>query len=228
MNKITLEKKGESKVVLTKQAKGKIVINLNWNQNPGQEKDAPVTKEKKGLFGKLMSGVKKLMAAGPIDLDLGAFVELWSGHRYIIDPLQSGFSDPPRFGHKCGVFAQEPFVFHTGDDRSGDSAEGEFLEVNMDRMSEIRRIIVYAFIYEGVARWKETDAVVTVQVPDQPTIEVRLGSTDVREKFVAIACLDFWEGREIKATKLVTFHDEGHSGCDAHYNWGFRWQAGSK
>ena len=46
-----------------------------------------------------------------------------------------------------------------GDDRGGSAESGETILVNPAGASNIKRIIVYTFIYEGAAQWAQTDAV---------------------------------------------------------------------
>ena len=40
------------------------------------------------------------------------------------------------------------------DDRTGSSAAGETLFVNLDHLAQIRRVLVFAFIYEGTPAWE--------------------------------------------------------------------------
>ncbi len=203
-SKVTLAQKGDSHVLLSKGV-GEIVINLNWSQKVA----------KKGLIQSLFSS--------SVDLDLGCFYELTNGVKSVIDGLQ--FSKNPALQ---GSLTSPPYIYHLGDDRTGGVAEGEFIKVNMSKLHEIRRMTIYAFIYEGVPNWTDTDAVVTVAVPGQPTIEVRMGSHTDQRNFCAIAGIEFGAGgREIKVTKLVSFHDS-HSDCDKTYNWGMQWKVGAK
>ena len=41
--------------------------------------------------------------------------------------------------------------------------------------NQIKRIIIYTFIYEGVAKWSETNAVVKVKVPGSEDVVVEMG-----------------------------------------------------
>jgi tellurite resistance protein TerA len=106
---------------------------------------------------------------------------------------------------------------------------------------------IYAFIYEGVANWSQTDAKIIVKVPGNPEIIVDMSkeaqagtqeNTGFFSKllgsvggsvgnFCAIAGLDFVGQESIRVTKHVTFHG-GHDECDNAYNWGMQWTAGSK
>jgi tellurite resistance protein TerA len=77
-----------------------------------------------------------------------------------------------------------------------------------------------------VAKWAETNAVVTIKVPGNPDVVVEMGKQYSAEKFCAVAEILF-DNNSITVRKLVTFHD-GHGGCDKAYNWGMQWRAGSK
>jgi Uncharacterized protein involved in stress response len=211
LNKITLEKQGDShKIDLTKggdNSTKEIIINLNWTQ-------------KKGFWASLMSSA--------IDLDLGCFYELQNGEKSVIDGIQfaHGQGGPKNISTKQGRYTGSPWIWHTGDDRSG-AGDGENILVNPQGLPDLKRIIVYCFIYEGVAKWTESNAVVTVKVSGNPDIVVEMGQQNNSQKFCAIAEILFDKSNSITVRKLVTFHN-GHGECDKAYNWGMQWRAGSK
>lgn len=191
----------------TKTFSGEIKINLDWS---------------KGGFFKQLFG-------GAVDLDLGCFYELKDGTRMLIDGLQFSHG---RGGSKDrvtrqGCYTQKPFIWHQGDDRGGNSESGETILVNPAGVSQIKRIIVYTFIYEGVAQWAQTNAVVKVSVPGHDEIVVKMGEQNSRHKFCAIASIEIGDNNSLEVEKLVTFH-EGHSDCDKFYRWGFSYSPGSK
>lgn len=204
-SKITLKSKGDSYELKQKGVSGELLINLNWNQNPEGA-------EKKGFFSKLLGGGNK-----GVDLDLGCLFEMRDGDKGAIQPLGNSFGD----------FAGPPYIFHLGDDRTGAVSQGENMKINLARADAIKRVLIYAYIYEGVPNWAATDAMITVKVPGQPTIEVPMGIQKDSRAFCAISLLEFERGGDIKVTKLVTFHN-GHRECDQTYRWGLRWVAGSK
>jgi tellurite resistance protein TerA len=216
LEKITLEKQGDSHTInLSKNgsiSSKEIVINLNWTQDSG----------KKGFLSNIFSGSKA------IDLDLGCFYSLKDGQKTVIDGIQfsHGQGGPKERSTKQGKYTGVPWIWHTGDDRTG-SGNGENILVNPAGIHEIHRIIVYAFIYEGVAKWDETNAVVTIKVPNNPDIVVEMGKLNSPHKFCAIAEILFGSDSTITVKKLVTFHG-GHSDCDRTYQWGMKWTAGSK
>ena len=109
--------------------------------------------------------------------------------------------------------------------------EGENVFVNTRGLDEIRRIHVYAMIYDGVPQWNQTDAVVTVSIPGHQTIRVALGDAASREMMSVIASIERTGtqtgGTGLRVSRLATFHN-GHAAADRAYGWGMRWQRGSK
>jgi len=206
-SKVTLKSKGDTFALKQKVSGGEVLINLNWNQAPQQT-------EKKGFFSNLLSGSNEA-----IDLDLGCFFEMADDIKACIQPLNDGFL-------KQGAFSEPPFIYHMGDDRTGSWSEGENIQINMAHLNDLRKVLIFTLIYEGVPDWTHTDAVVTITVPQQPTLEIPMGVQSDARRFCAIAMLEF-VGGEIKVTKLVSFHD-GHQDCDQSYGWGLQWVAGSK
>ncbi len=205
-SKVTLKEKGDSFAIKPKVQTGELLINLNWDQTAGG-------KQETGFFSKLMGGGR---GGGDIDLDLGCLFELQNQAKGAVQPL----------GNSFGSFDYPPYVLHLGDDRTGAWSEGENMKVNLAHIAEIKRILIYTYIYEGVPNWTATNAVVTVRVPGQPVLEVPMGSQMDSRNFCAIAMIAF-DGGEIKVTKLVSFH-KGHPDCDKTYSWGLKWVAGSK
>lgn len=207
---IILEKGGDSHRINLEKPSGKpltgeIVINLDWN---------------KGGFFKNLFG-------NAVDLDLGCFYELRDGKKMLIDGLQFSHGRGGDRHHQTrqGCYDRSPYIWHQGDDRRG--GLGETILVNPNGVSQIKRIIVYTFIYEGVAKWSETNAVVTVKVPGCDDVVVEMGQKYSNKKFCAIAQLDFGTDSSITVKKLVTFHNS-HSDCDRAYGWGFNYSPGSK
>ena len=217
LNKVTLEKKGDShKIDLTKKGDNfskEIILNLNWSQDT----------EKKGFFSKVFGG------SSAIDLDLGCFYELQDGQKSVIDGLQFAHDQggPRDRLTKQGKYTDKPWIWHTGDDKGSGAGSGENILFNPAGLKDLKRVIVYCFIYEGAAKWEETNGVVTIKVPDNPDVVVEMGKQYSSQKFCAIAELLFDSDSSITVKKLVSFHD-GHGDCDRAYKWGMKWQAGSK
>ncbi|WP_086606348.1 TerD family protein [Erythrobacter donghaensis] len=177
LKKISLDK-GNSSVSLKKQGSsfGEIVLNLNWTART----------QKKGFFG----GTQQL------DLDLGVIFELADG---------MGAGCIQALGRSFGSYHQPPFIELSGDDRTGAVAAGETIRVNGQYFDYIRRIGVFALIYEGAPNWAETDGVVRLNIPGQPEIEVRMDEVNSRERLCGIAVIDN-VGGELKMSRLMRFY----------------------
>ena len=129
LSKITLDKKGDT-ISLEKKSSsfGKIHINLNWDQTSGGAK--------KGFLGSLLGG-----GSNGVDLDLGCMFEFKDGSKGIVQAL----------GNHFGQLDRSPYIFLDGDDRTGSVSLGENLYINGKHWDQIKRVMVFAFIYEGVA-----------------------------------------------------------------------------
>jgi tellurite resistance protein TerA len=218
LSKITLEKRGD-KISLDKRASGgygRIRVNLNWNQTPpaAPDKAAPT-----GFIGKLFAQV-----AGKdkgIDLDIGCLFELSNGSKSAVQAL----------GNSWGAYDKLPYIHLEGDDRSGSVSDGENLFINGVNFDQIKRVMIYSFIYEGVPNWAATDAVVTIEIPGQPPVEVKLDN-GANLPMCAIAMLEN-NGGNLQVTKLVEyFGGQGkvtaHQQMDERYGFGLNWTAGKK
>lgn len=204
LSKVTLDKSRPS-ISLEKGngGFGEIKINLNWNRGSQQSGGGFLS----GLMGR---------GNGGIDLDVGCLYELQNGQLGVVQALGNAF----------GKYDRAPYVHLLGDDRTGASADGEWLRINGQQWREIKRVLVYAFIYEGAPNWQATDGVVTLYVPNQPPIEVRVSEEGGRLGCCAIALLEN-VGGGVKVSREVRFFK--HQGeMDNAYHWGLRWSAGSK
>ncbi|WP_024952698.1 MULTISPECIES: TerD family protein [Cobetia] len=206
LSKITLEKKGQT-ISLEKKSNsfGKIHVNLNWEQGTGKSKSG-------GFLSGLMGGG----GDGKIDLDLGCMYELRDGKAGVIQAL----------GKQFGSMEQAPYIFLDGDDRSGAASNGENLYLNGHHWTDIKRVMIFAFIYEGAANWGQANGRILFKTPDQPEVEVRLDATDSGKKFCVVAMLENDNGA-LKVSKEVNYF-AGHKQADTHYGFGFSWGRGSK
>ncbi|MEB1180991.1 TerD family protein [Xanthomonas campestris pv. campestris] len=185
------------------------------------EKSKPVALEKaSGKFGEIVVNLRWSRGGGlfsrAIDLDLGAMVEMQDGDKTVIQALGGNF----------GSLAQMPYVKLMGDDRSGSSGQGEFLHLNGDEWSRIKRVLIFAFIYEGTPNWSSANGVVTIRTPGQPELEARLDSPNNRDGMCAIAMLENSNGT-LRATKQVDYFT-GHDTMDLRFGFGFEWRAARK
>lgn len=203
LSKITLDKQRPSISLDKKDGDfGEIKINLNWNRT---------TPSGGGGFFASLRG-----KSGGIDLDVGCLYEMENGRKGAVQALGNAFGD----------FRDEPFIQLMGDDRTGSVSDGEWLRINGKEWRKMRRVLVYAFIYEGAPNWQATDGVITLYIPGEPPIEVRLSEEGGTKGMCAIALLEN-VGGSVKVNRKVEFF-KGHSDMDKAFGWGMRWAAGSK
>ena len=218
LSKIRLEKRGD-KVSLDKrdsQGYGRIRVNLNWNRNGAP---AVAKQETGGFIGKLFS--KPAGRANGTDLDIGCLFEMADGAKSAVQAL----------GNSWGAYERPPYIHLEGDDRTGTISDGENLFINGVHFERLKRVLIYAFIYEGAPNWAATDGVVTIDIPGQPSVEVKLDS-DSQLSMCAIAMLEN-QGGNLQVTKLVDyFGGQGkitaHQLMDERYGFGLNWSAGRK
>lgn len=179
---------------------GQILVNLNWNSKP----------QNKGLFG-------SLFGSSGIDLDLGCLYELKDGSKGAIQAL----------GNNFGSFNRPPYIVLDGDDRTGSVATGENLRINGDEISNIKRILIYTYIYEGVANWKEADAIVTIKYPGAEDLVVKMDTFNSSNIMCGLALLENVKDETFSVEKIVQFY-RGHEVLDRSFNWGLKWKPGKK
>jgi tellurite resistance protein TerA len=155
-------------------------------------------------------------SGGEIDLDLGCLLEMMDGRKSVVQAL----------GRMFGSYHEPPYIALDGDDRTGDVSQGENMRINGAHWNEIRRVAIFANIYDGVPNWQQTDGVVSLTMPDQPPIEVRMTEGRNDKRLCGIVLLEN-DGGQLKATRIVDYFRD-QSELDRAYGWGLRWVAGSK
>ena len=202
LNKIELTKKGQTINLEKKSAAlGEIIVNLNWNQQ-----------QQKGGFLSNLLGKNK-----GIDLDLGCLYELTNGDKGCVQAL----------GNTFGSLTSMPYIQLDGDDRTGAVTGGENLRINGNQIAQIKRLVVYTFIYEGAANWAQADAVVTLTYPGGQDIVVRLDETRSNAGMCAIAMIENVNNETFRVERLVEYFN-GHKQLDDAYGWGMEWRAATK
>jgi len=171
-----------------------------------------------GALGLIKANLNWTQASGgffssAIDLDLGAFVELNNGQKALVQAL----------GNRLDF---SPYIKLLEDDRSGTSVDGEWLHIDGDNIQDVKRIIIFAFIYEGTPNWSKANAQVTLHVPDMGPIESKLTEESRSKRFCAIAEITVNNGK-VQVEQLNKLFD-GHKDCDQHFGWGFSWTEGRK
>lgn len=198
---VNLTKRGET-VNLSKASTGAPVrLNLNWNQRPS---------EGGGGFMKRLAG-----GGGAIDLDLGCLWELSTGQKGVVQALGNAFGD----------LGGPPFVKLDKDDRSGAASDGENLLVSGEHSQYIKRLAVFAFIYEGVKKWSQADAKVTIHSADAP-VTINLDETRDGVGMCAI-CIIQGSASGFAIERQVQYVS-GHRELDELFGWGLNWRAGRK
>lgn len=180
---------------------GEILVNLNWNARPA----------KQGFLSGLFGGTQG------IDLDLGCLFELKDGRKGTVQAL----------GNCFGSFNQPPYISLDGDDRTGAATAGENLRINGNQISQIKRIMVYTFIYEGVANWQQADAVVTIKYPGAEDLIVKMDTYNSSNAMCGLALLENLNDETFSVEKIVQFYS-GHRDLDQAFHWGLNWKAGRK
>jgi tellurite resistance protein TerA len=196
LNKVTLTK-AKPGISLTKSTGASGQLRINLNWNQGKGG---------GLFKK----------SSAIDLDLGCLYELQDGSKGVVQALGNSFGD----------LNKPPYIFLDGDDRSGTATGGENLLVNLDQLGTIKRVVVFAFIYDGVPAWDKADGVVTLFPQGSDPIEVRLDEHS-GSRMCSIATLTN-EGGNLAIHREVKYIKGGQRQLDEAYGWGMNWTAGTK
>jgi tellurite resistance protein TerA len=184
-----------------------------------------VSLEKRGRsFGSIIVNLNWTSSGGrslfgrpkPVDLDLGCLVELADGRKGAVQALGGTF----------GALDQPPYIMLDRDDRTGALAGGETLRINGDHWADLRRVALYAFIYEGAPNWRSTDGLITITMPDQPPIEIAMNEGQDGRGFCGLALIEN-VGGTMKFTRLLEYY-RSHKEYDERLGWGMRWTAGSK
>jgi tellurite resistance protein TerA len=182
---------------------GLLRVNLNWNSRPA--------KPGGGLFSR---------KPATIDLDLGCLYEFTDGSKGVVQALGNSFTASP-----AGI--RDKVIWLDGDDRSGANSAGENLFIDLRHAAKIRRVMVFAFIYEGVPNWAQADGVVTLYPARGAQIEVRLDESRDGARICGIAMLE-QTADSLSVRREVNYIDGGQSRLDQAYGWGLRWSAGRK
>jgi tellurite resistance protein TerA len=200
LSKVTLTKSAPT-VSLSKHggAGGTLRVNLNWNARPPE----------RGFFKKQT----------PLDLDLGCLYEFSDGTKGVVQALGNSFTALNRNGRQL--------VSLDGDDRSGSVTGGENLSVDLTDASQIKRILVFALIYEGAANWAAAQGVATLYPVGAAPIEVLLDEPRDGARICAIAMLTN-QGGEIVVHREVKYLDGAQRALDEAYGWGMNWTSGRK
>ncbi|WP_354702326.1 hypothetical protein DSM112329_02683 [Paraconexibacter sp. AEG42_29] len=205
---ISLTKRGEQ-VSLTKGGggSGPVRINLNWDQQAGKKPAG------KGFMNKLQAAAG---GGGGIDLDLGCLFELTDGRKGVVQALGNAF----------GSLDGAPWILLDKDDRSGTATDGENLFISDAHSAQIARVAVFAFIYQGVKKWSEAAAVVTIHPPGGAPIKIELDGAQDGQGMCSICTVE--GGNSGYVVQREVQYVGGHRDLDNLYGWGMNWTRGSK
>jgi tellurite resistance protein TerA len=169
--------------------------------------------EQGNFFQRLFKKAKK----EGIDIDLGCLYELNNGKRGAVQA----------FGQMFGAYKAEPYILLSGDEKTGDSiGHDEFIMINGDKWNEIKRILIYVYIYDGEIDWDEIKPQIQVIVPDQPPLIVRPQAHQDELDVCAIAGIENIRGN-IKLTNYTEYFP-GHAEMDRAFGYGLQWDDGEK
>jgi len=171
-------------------------------------------------FGEILVNLKWNQGKDGIDLDLGCLYELKDGS---IGAVQALGKSSKSFGN----FKAPPFILLDGDDRTGESAEGETLRINGDKVSQIKRILVFTYIYDGAVNWKQTKGVVTIKYKGSQDIIIRMDEYGSKQTMCGIALFENRNDETFTVEKVVKFFGD-HMKLDKAYGWGIKWVPGEK
>ncbi|MEV0294362.1 Tellurium resistance [Nocardia sp. NPDC050710] len=153
----------------------------------------------------------------PIDLDLGCLYELSDGAKGVVQAV----------GNNFGALDAEPYIRLDGDDRSGADTAGETMHINLARPELFKRILIFAFIYDGVPNWAAADGVITLFPTQGPQVEVRLDSPVDGARSCAVALLQN-QGPGITVHREVHYINGTQRHIDEAYHWGMKWHSTTK
>jgi tellurite resistance protein TerA len=157
----------------------------------------------------------------PVDLDLGCLYEYNDGSAGALQAVGGDFTDYHSFG-------PSPIAWLDGDDRTGSVAGGENMYIDLRYMQAIKRILVYAYIYEGVPNWAAANGVVTLFPLAGPQVEVRLDEVDERSRMCAIALLTNVHGQLVVERQVTYIRGGGQRLMSEMFGWDLEWAPGSK
>jgi len=181
-----------------------ILIGVEWDNIQVQDS---------GFIGKLFKKARKI----GVDLDIGCLYEMQDGTRGAIQA----------FGEKFGDFENFPYISLSGDERTGD-AEGhdEYILVNGRKWNEIKRVLIYIYIYKGAPSWSKIKPQIIVDVPGENDLYVTLKAHNDALSLCAVAGLENIRGG-IRLTNYTEYFP-GHLEMDRAFGYGLDWGDGKK
>ncbi|MCF6524734.1 Tellurium resistance [Streptomyces sp. JJ36] len=209
-----------SSVSLTRQGAdtGSMQINLSWRM---RSSDLEERSRRGSLRHPLRAFKPEVVQAHTrgvvsVDLDLACMYELTDGTRGVVQPL----------GNFLGDFNAAPYVKLTGDDRFG-APSGETMYVNLDHKDEIRRLLVFVYIYDNTPAFDRAQAVVSVVPSNGARIEVGLHERAPQARSCAVLLIEH-EKNELVVRREARYVYGFQSELDRLYGWGLQWGRATK
>lgn len=182
-------------------------VGMAWN--------ARVVEEEKALFGLFFK--RKVERSVAVDMDIGCLYELRSGARGAVQA----------FGETRGAFDEPPYLFLDGDERTGESdGRDEVIHINGARWDEIRKILVYTYIYGGADSFGLVRPQVQLHMPDEKPVVITLNSRRSELALCAVATIENIRGGIRLTTHMEYF--PGHGAMDRAFGYGLEWEQGAK
>lgn len=152
-----------------------------------------------------------------VDLDLGVLYEMADGTRGAIQA----------FGNKFGSLKNPPYMRLSGDERTGDKeGHDEAILVNGKHWNDIKRLLVYIYIYEGAPRWSVIKPQVVLDIPGENDLYVTLKAHNDSLALCAVGGIENVRGG-IKLTNYTEYFP-GHAEMDRAFGFGLEWGEGQK
>ena len=184
---------------------GEIRIGCAWENVVVAKSDGFIDHALKSITGK------------GVDLDLGVLFELQDGGRGAVQA----------FGKMFGSYDLAPFIALSGDDKTGDkTGDNEKIRINGAQWPAIKRILIYAYIYDGVPDWAAVQPRVHIDVPGEPPFVAAPHTHDDALPICAIAGLEN-SRNGIKMTNYTEYF-AGHVEMDRAFGFGIPWADGAK
>ncbi|OKI30187.1 TerD family protein [Streptomyces sp. CB03911] len=199
---------------------GLMRVNLNWMPAGA----APKGPERGGWLGKKLRGAQ---GAGQVpqdsgrDLDLACLWELQDGSKDIVQAV----------GQKFGNLYAPPFIQLANDDRTGSLATGEDLWINLDRVAEIKRLLIFAFAFD-LRPLTGLNGLATLFPAGGPPVELAVDGCEFPATSCVVALLEN-DGTGLTVHRQGQYYQRtpdfsDHQFVDQAYGWGLTWVNGKK
>ncbi|MFD6988622.1 Tellurium resistance [Streptomyces sp. NPDC059943] len=220
-NSIELTKRNPA-VSLTKQgaATGNLRVNLSWRMRTSDIEGR--SRQGGGLlrhpFKFFKPDVVQAHTQGVVnvDLDIGCMYELADGTKGVVQPLGGFF----------GSLNEAPYIKLSGDDRFG-APSGETIFINLDHREEIKRLLVFVYIYDRTPAFDRTHANVTLYPSNGPRVEIELDERAPQARSCAVFSMETVKG-DLVVRREVKFVYGFQAELDRLYGWGLQWGRGYK